>query len=245
MSTGAVSRVRDRVAGSRRAFAITGAGISAESGIPTFRTAEGLWSRFDPNEYATHEAFTRDPDKVWRWRDRRRQEMAVAAPNPAHFALARLAREARRVLVVTQNVDDLHERAGSTEVVHIHGSVWMTRCARDGTIDENREIPLSEILPRCGCGRPMRPGVVWFGERLPIEAIQRYLLDGPIDVCLIVGTEATFGYVIEWAPNARDHGALLVDVNPRVTGPSPLVDVHLPGRAGEILPQLIPPKAHA
>lgn len=235
--------VRSRVAASRNAMVITGAGISAESGVPTFRTDNGLWDRFNPLDYATREAFRRDPVRIWRWYDERRRNAAVAVPNAAHRALAQLEAGGRRVFIVTQNVDDLHEQAGSKEVVHVHGSLWRLRCERDGTVLENREAPLSELPPTCMCGNIMRPDIVWFGEKLPwqpVEVIHRYLLQDAIDLCLVVGTEATFGYIIQWALQARDTGALLVDVNPRDTGLGSMVDVHLEGKAGTILPQLLP-----
>lgn len=199
--------------------------------------------QFDPEEYATPQAFARDPAKVWTWYDMRRQEMAGARPNPAHTALAELEKTGRRVFVVTQNVDDLHEQAGSRDVTRIHGSMWHVRCLRDGAVEENRLVPLTEIPPRCGCGGLFRPAVVWFGETLPrqpLETARRYLLAGEIDVCLVVGTEASFGYIVEWSFHARESGALLVDVNPRATGLSDAVGFHLEGKAGEILPWLLP-----
>ena len=239
----AIARVRNAIEAARNITAITGAGISAESGVPTFRDTRGLWRDFDPEEYATPQAFARDPARVWTWYDMRRQEMARARPNSAHTTLAKLEQTGRRVFVVTQNVDDLHEQAGSREVSHIHGSMWHVRCLRDGAVEENRDVPLTEIPPRCSCGGLFRPAVVWFGETLPwqpLENVRRYLLAGGIDVCLVVGTEASFGYIIEWSFQARESGALLVDVNPCATGLSGAVDFHLEGKAGEILPQFLP-----
>ena len=237
-----IALVRERLAKARNVMVITGAGISAESGVPTFRDDKGLWKEFNPLDYATREAFKRDPEKVWKWYDARRINMAQAEPNPAHQALAAMARPGRRVFIVTQNVDDLHERAGSKELVHIHGSLWRTRCERDGIVEENREVPLSEIPPLCMCGEIVRPDVIWFGEdlpRQPVERIHHYLLEGRIDLCLIVGTEATFGYIVQWALQAREAGAMVADVNPRDTGLGSLVDVHLRGKAGDVLPRLL------
>lgn len=237
-----IALVRDRLAKAKNVMVITGAGISAESGIPTFRDEKGLWKEFNPQDYATHEAFKRDPAKVWKWYDERRVKAAQARPNPAHVALAAMAQSDRRVFIVTQNVDDLHEQAGSKEVVHVHGSLWRIRCERDGTVIENRETPLSENPPTCMCGEVMRPDVVWFGEELPrqpVEQIVHYLLEGGIDLCLIVGSEATFGYIVQWALQARETGAMVVDVNPRDTGLGSLVDVHLQGKAGEVVPKLL------
>jgi len=234
--------VRDHLSRSKNVMAITGAGISAESGVPTFRDENGLWEKVNPEEYATREAFKRDPVKVWKWYDQRRVNMAQARPNPAHRALAAMAQAGRRVFIVTQNVDDLHEQAGSKEVVHIHGSLWRIRCERDGTVLENRVVPLPEIPPLCMCGEAMRPDIVWFGEDLPwqpVEQIRHYLLEGRIDLCLVVGTEASFGYIVQWALQAREAGAMVADVNPRDAGLGSLVDVHLQGKAGEMLPHLI------
>ncbi len=238
-----ILRARRRIALSDSIMAITGAGISAESGIPTFRTEDGLWNRVNPEEFATPAAFARDPDKVWRWYDERRTEMAGAEPNAAHRALAELERRGKRVFIVTQNVDDLHERAGSTEVVHVHGSIWRIRCERDGTVEENRETPLADLPPYCHCGEVMRPDVVWFGEELPwepVQAVRRHLLEAVSNVCLVIGTEASFGYILQWVFEARDHGATVVTVNPRETGLDSLADLNLKGKAGDILPRLIP-----
>lgn len=237
------SAVRARLAAARNVLVITGAGISAESGIPTFRTDDGLWQQNNPLEFATREAFLRDPEKVWRFYDERRAVAARARPNPAHIALARLQAPGRRVLVVTQNVDDLHERAGSVDVVHIHGSLWRLRCERDGTVIENTDVPLAELPPYCPCGEVMRPDVVWFGETLPwapVAWVRDFLLSGTIDTCLVVGTEAQFGYIVEWTFAAREAGALAVEVNLRPTGLSSLVDYRFEGKAGEILPLLVP-----
>jgi NAD-dependent deacetylase len=237
-----IALVRERLAKAKNVMVITGAGISAESGIPTFRDEKGLWRKSNALDYATREAFKRDPGKVWKWYDERRANMGHARPNPAHLTLAKMARPGRRVFIVTQNVDDLHEQAGSKEVVHIHGSLWRIRCERDGTVLENREVPLSENPPTCMCGEVMRPDIVWFGEELPrqpVEQIVHYLLEGGIDLCLIVGTEATFGYIVQWALQAREAGAMVVDVNPRDTGLGSIVDVHLRGKAGEVVPRLL------
>jgi NAD-dependent deacetylase len=238
-----LSRVRRRIADSESIMAITGAGISAESGIGTFRDAAGRWQRFDPREYATPAAFHADPVKVWRWYDARRQEIARAQPNPAHRALARLEAAGKKVFIVTQNVDDLHERAGSSDVTHIHGSVWRVRCERDGFADENREVPLEQLPPTCPCGNELRPDVVWFGESLPpgpIAAVHNHLLEARSNVLLVIGTEASFGYILQWVHEARELGALVVTVNPRATPLDTLADVQLAGRAGDILPGLVP-----
>jgi NAD-dependent deacetylase len=229
------------VKAAKNIMVLTGAGASAESGVPTFRTKDGLWNQYNPMEYATPEAFHNDPIKVWKWYDERRQGIVAAQPNPAHKVLARWEAEGKKVFIITQNVDDLHERAGSKQVVHLHGSIWRLRCERDGNIVENREAPLTEMPPYCFCGEIMRPDIVWFGEPLPwrpLQQIDDYLLSGPIDLCLVIGTEASFGYVIELAVHARELGAKLVDINPRLTDLGRMADIQIPGKAGEVLTEL-------
>lgn len=243
MTAGPSDRVREALAAARRVLVITGAGVSAESGIPTFRGKDGWWRKLDPARLATPAAFAADPRLVWEWYDARRQAVAAAEPNPAHRALASLPREGREVLLVTQNVDDLHERAGHRGVVHVHGSIWTVRCTAEGTEREDRRAPLDEIPPRCACGALLRPGVVWFGEVLPadpVRAVEAWVREGA-DVVLVVGTEASFGYVLDWAVRARRPGGLLVEVNPGETALTPEAAVSLRGAAGEVLPRLLTP----
>lgn len=235
-----IARVRRRIARSQSIMAITGADLSAESGIPASPgDGDGASSR----DHATPAAFRADPAGVWRWYDARRREIAQARPNPAHLALARLEADGRDVFIATWNTDDLHERAGSKQVIHLHGSIWRVRCERDGFADENREVPLVYLPPTCPCGNELRPDVVWFGERLPaaaIAAVHNHLVDGRSNVLLVIGTEASFGPVLQWAHEARELGALVVTVNPRPTALDAIADACLPGRAGDILPSLVP-----
>lgn len=236
-------RVREVVGRGRRVLALTGAGISAESGIPTFRGREGWWRREDPSRLATREAFERDPSYVWEWYEYRRGLVAAAEPNAGHRALAALERAGAEVLVATQNVDDLHERAGSGRVEHIHGSIWRVRCEGGCGEREERAHPLAERPPRCPeCGSLLRPAVVWFGEMLPpgpLRAAERFISEG-LDAALVVGTEAVFGYIQALAQAARRAGALVVEVNPSRTVLSDAVDVRLEGPAGEVLPTIVP-----
>src|SRR4051812_47629695 len=143
--------LRDELAirSAQRLLVITGAGISAESGIPTFRDQAGWWKSHDPEALATRTAFDRDPIEVWRWYEMRRGIVANARPNLAHEALARAEASGRRVAIVTQNVDDLHERAGSREVIHVHGDIWQLKCMKDGSVFEDRRVPLPVLPPRC------------------------------------------------------------------------------------------------
>jgi NAD-dependent deacetylase len=233
-------RVAERLETARRVLCVTGAGISAESGIPTFRGKEGWWRKEDPSKLATQAAFDRDASYVWEWYEYRRGLVAEAEPNAGHRALATWESSGKDVLVATQNVDDLHERAGSRHVTHIHGSIWRVRCERCGEEREHRTHPLPERPPLCDCGGRLRPAVVWFGEMLPpapLERVQAFLDDG-VDVTFVVGTEAIFGYIQGIALAARRSGALLVEVNPSQTVLSDRVDVRLAGAAGEMLPGL-------
>ncbi|MCK6480632.1 MAG: NAD-dependent protein deacylase [Planctomycetes bacterium] len=230
--------MREALEGASRVLLVTGAGISAESGIPTFRGPGGWWRNLDPMRLATPEAFARDPGLVWEWYDHRRRAAAAAPPNAGHRALAALARPGREVVLVTQNVDDLHERAGSPSVLHVHGSLWTVRCTREGTLSPNREVPLPEIPPRCGCGALLRPHITWFGETImgdAVAGVEEGLAEG-FDAALVVGTEATFPYIVEWALRARRGGALLAEVNPVETALTPYADLSLRGKAGEVLP---------
>jgi NAD-dependent deacetylase len=157
---------------------LTGAGVSAESGIPTFRDAmEGLWAKYDPSQLATPEAFARDPETVTRWYDWRREKCAAAKPNPAHLALARLQqaveKQHRRFTLITQNVDRLHQAAGSRDVIELHGTLWVWRCIRCGAEREEREAPFKEFPPKCTCGGNRRPAIVWFGEALPEDVLKK------------------------------------------------------------------------
>jgi NAD-dependent deacetylase len=235
-------RVAERLRSARKVLALTGAGISAESGIPTFRGRDGWWRKEDPTRLATQAAFDRDPAYVWEWYQYRRGLVASAEPNPGHRALAALEEAGRDVLVATQNVDDLHERGGSRHVTHIHGSIWRVRCEGCGLERDETTHPFPSLPPRCdACEGLLRPAVVWFGEMLPGMPLARVesFIQGSVDVALVVGTEATFGYIQGFALAARRAGALLVEVNPGRTLLSDQVDARIEGPAGEVLPRLL------
>lgn len=236
LSERVVSRLRE----ANKIFVITGAGISAESGVPTFRGPGGLWRQFRAEDLATPEAFARDPKLVWEWYDYRRRELAKVQPNPAHHALAEMETE-KTCLVATQNVDRLHQKAGSQQVVEIHGCIWEVRCTAEGTIELDERVPLPEVPPHCSCGALLRPGVVWFGESLPMDRfdeIDAYSRSGDIDVTFVIGTSALFPYIQSWAWTAKHAGSLLVEINPERTPISDIADEVLLGKAGEILPRL-------
>jgi NAD-dependent protein deacetylase/lipoamidase len=233
---------QEAVRQARRILVITGAGVSAESGIPTFRDPNGWWKQYRPEDLATQAAFDRDPAEVWRWYDMRRGIIARAEPNPGHRALARAEASGRRVTIVTQNVDDLHERAGTREIIHLHGNIWQLRCTAEGRIFEDRRVPLPVIPPLCACGHIARPNVVWFNEMLDPAVTGRVdkLVGEAFDCVLVVGTEATFYYIQEWARRAKARGALLVEVNPRATALTPEADLWIEGKAGEVLDGILP-----
>ena len=233
-----------------RVLVLTGAGVSAESGIPTFRSKDGYWRNFDPAKLATPEAFARDPKLVWEWYHERRQRIRNAQPNAAHKAIARLAEHADEFLLVTQNVDDLHARAGlaNEKMVQIHGDIFVTRCSHcdfsRGDYEHDHEYDSRDCgIPRCSrCDALMRPGVVWFGEQLPWNELQRvenYLQRERCDLVIVVGTTALFGYIIDWALKARASKGELIEVNPEETALSRFATRLVRERAAIALPRLV------
>ena len=232
-----------------RVLVLTGAGVSAESGISTFRGKDGYWRNLDPTKLATPEAFARDPQLVWDWYRERRRRIQSARPNAAHEAIARLAVYTEEFLLVTQNVDDLHARTGipAQRMVQIHGDIFVTRCSRcdwraelrdaeannirDHTglagarpsITDNEQEEAQDDIPKCAeCHALMRPGVVWFGEQLPwneLERVENFLDSGACDVVIVAGTTATFGYIIDWAIRGSPESfrGELIEVNPEET----------------------------
>lgn len=218
---------------------VTGAGISAESGIPAFRGAGGLWKQFRPEDLATPEAFARDPKTVWEWYDWRRGLVHKAQPNPGHTALAEIERRVPRFTLITQNVDGLHGAAGSRHVLEIHGSIWKLRCVKCGHRWEDRSVPL-HLPPHCQCGGLARPDVVWFGETLPQDLWQTAARAAmACDVFLSVGTSAVVYPAAGLVELARSAGAKIIEVNIESTAISTFVDCTLAGCAGEILPKLL------
>ena len=229
-----------------RVLVITGAGISSESGIPTFRGKDGYWRNLDPTKLATPEAFAGDPDLVWDWYRERRQRIRKAQPNPAHQAIANLAIQADEFLLVTQNVDDLHFRAGlpAEKIVQIHGDIFMTRCSRcEFRRQEHEQEHDDGSLPKCpACTALMQPGVVWFGEQLEtakIETVQNFMAGGDCDLVIVAGTTALFGYIIDWALRAQGHTGQLIEVNPEETSLSQFATKSFREPAGLALPRLV------
>ncbi len=226
---------------------LTGAGVSKESGIPTFREAQtGLWSQYDPQQLATQQAFRRNPQLVWDWYQFRRRLVADAQPNPGHRALAELERLVPQVLVLTQNVDGLHQAAGSTAVVELHGNIGLTKCFAncqgDPTpVDEANWVDRDASPPRCPhCGAMLRPDVVWFGESLPTQAINRALrASAECDLLLVVGTSGVVYPAAALPQLAKEAGNTVIEVNPEPSGITLLADLFLQGPGGRVLPQLL------
>jgi NAD-dependent deacetylase len=227
-----------------RLVVFTGAGVSKESGIPTFREPEtGLWSRYDPMDLATPEAYLRDPAFVWRWYEHRFSAAAAAEPNPGHRAIAELEQIVTSVSVVTQNIDGLHQRAGSSDVVELHGSMHRFKCLRSGHVTHGFQDLASqaEKPPRChACGDLLRPDVVWFGEELPFEALHRaQTLSSTCDVMLVVGTSGVVYPAAAMPLIAAEAGATVIDVNPDRDALAESVTYFLQGAGGEVLPRLV------
>ncbi len=239
-----VVQARSVLAAARRIAVLSGAGISAESGVPTFRDAGGLWEGRSPESLATPGAFAREPAEVWRFYRRRIEALAGVAPNAGHRALAELERRCERFWLLTQNVDGLHATAGSRNVVELHGTLSTLRCVHCGRRSSAREtlagLP-DDRLPTCGaCGGLLRPDVVWYGELLPdhalavaAEAISR------CQVMLVVGTSGVVQPAASFAASARAAGARIVEVNPERTPISPLARPSLRGTAATLLPLLV------
>ena len=231
--------------GAQAVVVMTGAGISAESGIPTFRDAlTGFWANYDPQKLATPEGFRDDPALVTRWYDERRQQCALVKPNPGHIALAALQQwmqsHNRQFTLVTQTVDRLHQAAGSTDVIELHGTLWVWRCIKCGKEREECGGPFPEYPPRCECGGNRRPAVVWFGEDLPADAMQRaYTATRGCDLFLSVGTSSQIQPAAGLAELAEREGAKLVEINPTPTVLAPRAKWVLAGKAGAILPMLV------
>jgi NAD-dependent deacetylase len=219
---------------------LTGAGVSAESGVPTFRGYNGLWKHYRAEDLATPGAFARDPKLVWEWYDWRRGLIAQAKPNAGHRALVELEKRVPSFTLITQNVDGLHELAGSRNVLRLHGSIWNVRCTACERERVDRQTPLPEIPPKCKCGGLLRPGVVWFGEPLPPQVWQDAEAAARMaEVFLLVGTSAVVYPAAGLAQIAKASGARLVDINIAETVLSGGIDQFLQGPSGELLPQLI------
>jgi NAD-dependent deacetylase len=237
-----VGRAAEALRKARHVCVLTGAGISAESGIPTFRDAlTGLWAKFSPEELATPEAFERDPETVWSWYEWRRELIRQAQPNAGHLALAQLARRVPGLTLVTQNVDGLHQRAGSPGVLEYHGNILRDRCTVEQIVAERSEDTRRTGLPRCAaCGGLLRPDVVWFGEAIPAGPMTLAAAAAEdCDVFLSVGTSSLVYPAAGLAEVALRRRATLIEINPNATDLSPHADLVLAGPSGQVLPALL------
>lgn len=223
---------------------LTGAGVSAESGISTFRDPQsGYWSQFDPEQLASQRGFKRNPGLVWRWYMERLVDSTLdAQPNPGHLALAQLQERVPKLTLITQNVDNLHEQAGSKDVVHLHGSIgtfFCNSCRQDHILSDAER--LADLPPSCHhCEGMVRPGVVWFGEQLPITEIEvAWSASQTSDIMLVVGTSGIVYPAAALPTLAKESNAIVIDVNPERDALSGLADIFLQGPSGEILPSIL------
>ena len=220
--------------------ALTGSGISAESEIPTFRGKEGLWKTYRAQDLATPQAFARDPGLVWEWYDWRRGLMSTKQPNAGHQVLAAWEDVFPQFALITQNIDGLHGKAGSRNILELHGNIWLLRCTQEGTLVENHVSPLSPLPPLCSdCGAMLRPHVVWFGEALDPDVIgQAFSLSARCDLMFVVGTSAVVHPAASLPLAALEAGATVVEVNPEPTPLTQQASFSFRGKAGDILPRI-------
>ena len=232
------------IAESRRPVAFTGAGVSRESGIPTFREATtGFWERYDPYELATVEGFLKNPKLVWEWYAWRRKLIRETEPNPGHAALAGLENLLPGLVLITQNVDNLHRRAGSRGIIELHGNITRVKCFKEGTLyeDWSDENYRGEVPPRCkACYSYLRPDVVWFGESLPARALEEAFNSAEnCDLMLVVGTSGLVQPAASLPGMARGRGARIIEVNPSPSEITPSAHLFLQGKSGEVLPEIV------
>ena len=230
--------ISDKLKNSKDIVFVTGAGISQESGIPTFRGKDGLWRKYDPMTLATIDAFYQNPKLVWEWYEERRQNILSAKPNPGHFSIAELEKY-RKVSVLTQNIDGLHQRAGSTSVYELHGSIITIKC----TVCDFRDTitsSFSQLPPICKCGNILRPDVVWFGEALPQDIWKSAIEQASsCDIMIVVGTSLAVSPANLLPVYAKENGATLIEVNPDETSMTDIMDLSLRSSAAKALPELL------
>jgi len=228
----------DKIKAAKKIVFVTGAGISQESGIPTFRGTDGMWRKYDPMKLATIDAFYDDPKLVWEWYEERRKNILSAMPNDGHKAIAKLEKF-RDVVVLTQNIDGLHQRAGSSNVFELHGSIIRIKCT---VCDYKNEISTSfeELPPKCKCGNILRPDVVWFGESLPQDIWQQAIIQAnSCDVMVIAGTSLVVSPANTLPIYAKQNNATLIEVNPEETVMSNDMDLSLKTTSAKALPELV------
>ena len=243
MNAASIKELSKRLARDARITVLAGAGVSAASGVPTFRGPDGLWKQFRPETLATPEAFARDPKLVWEWYDWRRQAIAACEPNAAHRVLAAWSQAFPNFQLITQNVDGLHERAGSEGVLRLHGSIWDVSCWKKCPASPSQwrddTAPFPQIPPTCPhCNGLVRPGVVWFGEALDPDVLDRAEAAAGCDVFLTIGTSSVVYPAASFVEQARQNGAFTVEINPETTPASSIADLVLRGPAEVVLPEV-------
>ncbi|GMU95489.1 NAD-dependent deacylase [Ignavibacterium album] len=229
----------NKLAVSEKIVFFTGAGISAESGIPTFRGKDGIWNKLKPEELANFNAFMRNPQMVWEWYNHRKKIIHESNPNAGHIAIAEFEKYFDDVTVVTQNIDNLHRRAGSKKIYELHGNIERNYCIDCKTF-YNKELDFSEGVPRCKCGGLIRPDVVWFGEFLPadqLEASEKAAINS--DIFFVVGTSAVVYPAAGLVYTAKRSGSYIVEVNIEETEVSSIADISFFGEAGKVLPEIL------
>jgi len=233
-----ISQLIDILCQTKQIVVLTGAGISAESGIPTFRGEEGLWKQYRAEDLATPIAFIKDPKLVWEWYDWRRGIIASKKPNAGHKILGRWEKIFPNFILITQNIDGLHQKAGSKNILELHGNIWKVRCTEERTITENHDIPLEEIPPHCpDCGALLRPHVVWFGESLSSSVLYKaFQVSSSCEIIFSIGTSAVVQPAASLPFAAAEANAKIVEINPDPTPLTSYADFSFRGKAGEILP---------
>jgi NAD-dependent deacetylase len=235
-----IKNLREKLWQAKHVVVLSGAGISAESGVPTFRGEGGLWKQFRAVDLATPEAFARDSKLVWEFYNWRRELIGPLSPNPGHFALAQIEERVPQFTLITQNIDGLHKKAGSRNIVELHGNLWKVRCTDCETVSEDLRIPLPE-LPACeSCGALLRPHVVWFGEMLEPRILNAaYDAIGRCDLMIVVGTSGTVQPAASMGVQAKRNGASVAEINLEPTPYTDVYNISISGKSGEILPRLL------
>ncbi len=240
MVTEALTQAAALLAGARRVAVLTGAGVSAESGVPTFRGSGGLWEGLPVEDLASPQGFLADPLRVWRFYEERRRKLVGVRPNPGHDVLARWQERFEQYDLITQNVDGLHQLAGAVRVLELHGNIWRVRCLGCGRERDDRTVPFPELPPRCAtCGGLERPGVVWFGEFLPQDVLQEASHAAEeAEVLVVVGTSAVVYPAAGLVEVTARHGGTVIEVNPDPSALAHVATIQLRGPSGDLLPRL-------
>jgi NAD-dependent deacetylase len=235
-----IDKAIEKLIDTKYLLVITGAGISAESGIPTFRGNDGLWQNYRAEDLATPWAFERNPEVVWRWYDWRRGIIGRAELNPGHLAIKQLEGLYDDFFLITQNVDGLHGRTGTKNMVEIHGNLWRSRCTKDGRTSMLMDVPLKSIPPTCECGNILRPDVVWFGESIPSDWLQKsYDVIDMCDTLIVAGTSGVVYPIASFPQSVKERGGCVIEINIEPTPISSIADISLFGKSGDLLPMLV------